>query len=260
MTIAFPFTIIVWLLSITSLHGPWKLGSKLGRIFAIIGCIVLGLSILDIWITVERPPFKTLGETRLWYALILPLVALVTDFRRDMNWLISDALLLASLFLTITLLSPESFDKTLAPALQSPWFIPHVIVYIIAYAILGSASLAALGHILNKGNYIHISSNLIESNVLDRLINIGFGFLTLGLIFGAFWAKEAWGHYWTWDPKETWAAISWLTYLSYIHFRKFNKNSLYACWFLILGFLILLLCWFGMNYLPTASQSVHTYG
>ncbi|WP_218186024.1 cytochrome c biogenesis protein CcsA [Marinifilum fragile] len=85
-------------------------------------------------------------------------------------------------------------------------------------------------------------------------------FLTFGLLFGALWAKEAWGHYWTWDPKETWAFITWMGYLVYIH-RRYQKPSKYvsALWILALAFVILLVCWFGVNYLPSAQFSVHTY-
>ena len=53
----------------------------------------------------------------------------------------------------------------------------------------------------------------------DNLVNVGLAFMTLGMLFGALWAKEAWGHYWSWDPKETWAAATWLGYLCYIHFQ-----------------------------------------
>jgi len=80
------------------------------------------------------------------------------------------------------------------------------------------------------------------------------------LLFGALWAKEAWGHYWTWDPKETWAFITWIIYLLYLHFRypqKLTANQLF--WTLLIAFLVLLMCWFGVNYLPSAANSIHTY-
>ena len=86
-------------------------------------------------------------------------------------------------------------------------------------------------------------------------------FLTFGLLFGALWAKEAWGHYWTWDPKETWAFITWLGYLVYLHHKYNHRESKPLQSFIIVGvsFILLLICWFGVNYLPTAQMSVHTY-
>ena len=153
---------------------------------------------------------------------------------------------------------PENFNKTLMPALHSPWFVPHVIVYIVAYAMLGASSIVALKQLID----IYLKKPLLSSalQLADNLVYLGFSFLTMGLLFGALWAKEAWGHYWTWDPKETWAFLSWAVYLIYIHARIKNsikpKNSL---WILTLAFAILLICWFGVNYLPSAANSVHTY-
>lgn len=94
----------------------------------------------------------------------------------------------------------------------------------------------------------------------DNIVYTGFGFLSLGLIFGALWAKEAWVHYWTWDPKETWAFLAWAVYLIYIHFRiKTNLSQQQVFTILLLTFAILLICWFGINYLPAAMNSIHVY-
>ena len=102
---------------------------------------------------------------------------------------------------------------------------------------------------------------------LDNLVYVGLAFMTFGMLFGALWAKEAWGHYWSWDPKETWAAITWIAYLVYIHYRliptpkgqELKANRL-ALWMLIGSFVLLQMCWWGINYLPSAQgSSVHTY-
>ena len=97
---------------------------------------------------------------------------------------------------------------------------------------------------------------------MDDLVYVGLAFLTIGMLFGALWAKEAWGHYWSWDPKETWAAITWFAYLVYIHYRRLTKHRpRLALWALIIAFLLLQMCWWGINYLPSAQgSSVHTYG
>jgi ABC-type transport system involved in cytochrome c biogenesis permease subunit len=133
--------------------------------------------------------------------------------------------------------------KTLVPALQSPWFAPHVFVYIFAYALLGVAVIIAWW------------------KLADDLVYVSLAFLTIGMLFGALWAKEAWGHYWSWDPKETWAAITWLAYLIYIHYRQIPRHrERLALWILIGSFALLQMCWWGINYLPSAQgSSVHTY-
>ena len=133
--------------------------------------------------------------------------------------------------------------KTLVPALQSPWFAPHVFVYIFAYCLLGVAVIIAWW------------------KLPDDLVYVSLAFLTIGMLFGALWAKEAWGHYWSWDPKETWAAITWLAYLVYVHYRQLpHHRERLALWMLICSFVLLQMCWWGINYLPSAQgSSVHTY-
>ena len=151
------------------------------------------------------------------------------------------------LFVIASLFAYFFFDsyntKTLVPALQSPWFAPHVFVYIFAYTLLGVAVVIAWW------------------KLSDDLVYVSLAFLTIGMLFGALWAKEAWGHYWSWDPKETWAAITWLAYLVYIHYRQIPRHrERLALWILIISFVLLQMCWWGINYLPSAQgSSVHTY-
>jgi ABC-type transport system involved in cytochrome c biogenesis permease subunit len=221
------------------------------------GICSIALFIGFLWVSLDRPPLRTLGETRLWYSFFLPVIGFITYLRWRYNWMLYYSLGLSLLFLFINYLHPENFSKTLMPALQSPWFVPHVVVYIFAYAFLAASSLVAL-----RGLY-QIKKTQLQAKVMlmaDNLVYLGFAFLTLGLLFGALWAKEAWGHYWTWDPKETWAFITWMGYLVYIH-RRYQQPSKYksALWILALAFVILLVCWFGVNYLPSAQFSVHTY-
>jgi ABC-type transport system involved in cytochrome c biogenesis permease subunit len=144
------------------------------------------------------------------------------------------------------------------PALQSIWFVPHVIVYIIAYAFLAGAAIVSLKGLFQNYYKRQLDKYLIQ--LADNLVFLGYAFITLGLIFGALWAKEAWGSYWTWDPKETWAFITWLGYLVYIHYRHSHPAKIIGpLWILALSFVILLICWFGINYLPSAQNSVHVY-
>jgi ABC-type transport system involved in cytochrome c biogenesis permease subunit len=253
-------TIILWFaglltlgLSAKRIRLEWT-----GRICIIIGIINLLFFTVMLWINLERPPMRTLGETRLWYTIFLSSIGLITYFRWKYKTLLAFTISMAFLFLLINLLHPETYDKTLMPALQSPWFIPHVIVYILAYAILAFSSMIAVYGLFKV---YYRTKDAITVKLADNLVYIGFAFLTMGLLFGALWAKEAWGHYWTWDPKETWAFLTWLSYLLYIHFRIFQPGKIKTpLWILSLAFIVLLICWFGINYLPSAENSVHVYG
>ncbi len=234
-----------------------KIMNQVAAALSLAGTLVLFVFVILLWMYLQRPPMRTLGETRLWYAIFLSTIGLISFYRWKYKWLVSYSLGLALIFLIVNLQHPENYDKTLMPALQSPWFVPHVIVYIFAYAMLGASSVVALRNLFVVANEKTVKGSI---QMADNLVYLGFSFLTFGLLFGALWAKEAWGHYWTWDPKETWAFITWMFYLIYIHYRfRHPLEHKKAMSVLALAFLVLLICWFGVNYLPSAQNSVHIY-
>lgn len=251
------FIFPLWIVGMLVLYIKIKRKSFIADLLILTGTLVLLIYTVQLWIHLGRPPFRTLAETRLWYGVFLSLIGIILYYRWRFKWILSYCLSLAMLFLLLNYLKPETFDKTLMPALQSVWFIPHVIVYMIAYAILSGATLIAIDGLLAVWRGNALGNRLIYA---DNLVYIGFAFLTFGLLFGGLWAKEAWGHYWTWDPKETWALITWMIYLLYIHFRYRHKhNELLPLWLLVLAMIAVLICWFGVNYLAVAGNSVHTY-
>jgi len=222
-----------------------------------LGLVIFFSYILIMWITLERPPLRTMGETRLWYSFFLPLAGIIVFSRWQYKWILSFSTLLATVFVCVNIFKPEIHSKTLMPALQSPWFAPHVIVYMMAYALLGAAVVMSVYLLFFKKG----TDTDKEMEITDNLAYVGLSFMTLGMLMGALWAKEAWGHYWSWDPKETWAAITWLAYLVYVHYRQYRPRIVRpALWVLIIAFILLQMCWWGINYLPSAQgASVHTY-
>jgi ABC-type transport system involved in cytochrome c biogenesis permease subunit len=229
------------------------------EILTLVSIFLMASGIAFLWITFERPPMRSIGETRIWYAFFLPLIGWLTYKRWHFKWFLAYSLLMAVVFLCINLLKPEVFIKHLPPALQSAWFVPHVIVYILGYSLLAASALVAFRQLLFKRN----ETDTQAVNLADNLVYAGFALITLGLLFGALWAKVAWGNYWSWDPKETWALITWLVYLVYIHFRfqqhKSQKPQT-AMLLLSLAFFIMLLAWMGMKLIPATQGSIHTYG
>lgn len=220
--------------------------------FSLASVLVLGGFIAGMWISLGRPPLRTMGETRLWYSFFALLSGLFTYAVWRYRWILSFSTVLATVFIVINALRPEIHDQTLMPALQSTWFIPHVTVYMFSYSLLGCAFLLGLAGLFRT------SSNILQA--ADTLVYIGTAFLTFGMLSGCLWAKEAWGHYWGWDPKETWALATWLVYMMYIHMRLVGRTSRRGlCLVLIFAFLCLQMCWWGVNYLPTAQDSIHIY-
>ena len=251
------FAIVSVLLWAVGAFAAWKSKTRVAYVTTILGLLVFFSYIVLMWISLERPPLRTMGETRLWYSLLLPLSGLIVYSRWKYKWILSFSTVLALVFICVNLFKPEIHDKTLMPALQSPWFAPHVIVYMFAYAVLGAATLMAVYLLFIKKKAIAEE----EFTTTDNLVYVGLSFLTIGMLFGALWAKEAWGHYWSWDPKETWAAITWLAYLVYVHYRQVPRHrERLALWVLIVSFVLLQMCWWGINYLPSVKgTSVHTY-
>nr|YP_009391198.1 cytochrome c biogenesis protein ccs1 [Dipterocladia arabiensis]ARW59342.1 cytochrome c biogenesis protein ccs1 [Dipterocladia arabiensis] len=112
----------------------------------------------------------------------------------------------------------------------------------------------------NFNTYRYNRINLLESidNLSYRIIGFGFPLLTIGIIAGAVWANEAWGSYWSWDPKETWALITWLIFAIYLHSRlnqswRGKKPAILAS----IGFIIVWICYLGVNFL---GKGLHSYG
>ena len=225
--------------------------SSVAMILSLAALFVLGAFIVAFGITLGRPPMRTMGETRLWYSFFMLLAGTITYARWRYRWVLSFSTIMASVFMIINILRPEIHDATLMPALQSVWFVPHVAVYMFSYSLLGCATLLAVYQFFTR-------NDLYEA--IDRLIYAGVAFFTIGMLTGALWAKEAWGEFWSWDAKESWAAVTWMLYMLSIHLRLMGKTDkrLNGA-VLIIAFLALQMCWYGVNYLPSATESIHIY-
>nr|QBE88033.1 cytochrome c heme attachment protein [Glinus dahomensis] len=130
--------------------------------------------------------------------------------------------------------------------------------------------LREIQYIKEKGNIVHSASylsvrNYYRSQLIEqldnwsyRVISLGFIFLTIGILSGAVWANEAWGSYWNWDPKETWAFITWTIFAIYLHIRtNTNLQGTNSAIVAFIGFLIIWICYFGVNLLGIG---LHSYG
>ena len=178
----------------------------------------------------------------------------------------------------------------LVPALRSSWLIMHVSVIMVSYAaLLVGSLLSAAVLVTDRGQSLELrsssigsggyrqaqlaadggaagltlsSSSISLSEQLDslsyRTITVGFLLLSIGIVSGAVWANEAWGSWWSWDPKETWALICWLVYAAYLHTRlsrgwQGRRPALVA----VAGFVVICVCYIGVNLLGIG---LHSYG
>ena len=172
----------------------------------------------------------------------------------------------------------------LIPALKSNWLIMHVTVMLFSYAALVCGSILSIVFlilnqfvqtewlsqlILNTDQFSSFKSLSIKNQRIPilltqidhysyRIIGVGFPFLTIGILSGAIWANEAWGSYWSWDPKETWALITWLVFAIYLHTRYlYNWSGLKSSILGATGFILIWICYIGVNLL---GKGLHSYG
>ncbi|CAN1199365.1 Cytochrome c biogenesis protein CcsA [Linum perenne] len=236
--------------------------SEKGRItcfFCITGLLVTR------WIYSGHLPLSNLYESLIFLSWILSIIHMVPYFKNKnyLSPIMSPSTFFIQGFATSGLLTNMHQSSTLAPALQSQWLMMHVSMMVLGYAALLCGSLLSVALLisfcfLSCRNYYKVQ--LIQQ--LDhwgfRIIGFGFFFLTIGILSGAVWANEAWGSYWSWDPKETWAFITWIIFAIYFHIRV-NKNGegLNPAMVASLGFFLIWTCYFGVNLLGIG---LHSYG
>ncbi len=162
----------------------------------------------------------------------------------------------------------QADPQNLVPALKSYWMHAHVLANFIGYGAFAVAAGSGIMYLVRRhaekpgrrdGIAMHVLPGLVETDALMyRAIAIGFVTFTIATILGAAWAYNAWGGYWSWDPKETWSLIVWLTYAAYLHLR-FVKGWAgdRMAWWAILGFAITLFCFLGVNMFLSG---LHSYG
>ena len=136
-------TIALWLVGGGLIYSKSKALRGFAIISHLVATVLIGGFIVALWNGLERPPLRTLAETRIWYAFFMGLIGYAIYLLYRQKWMLSYSAVMGIVFVGLTYTHPDTMNKALMPALQSVWFIPHVIVYIFAYAMLGMASLTA---------------------------------------------------------------------------------------------------------------------
>nr|YP_009267194.1 cytochrome c heme attachment protein [Arthraxon prionodes]ANN36490.1 cytochrome c heme attachment protein [Arthraxon prionodes]ARS84187.1 cytochrome c heme attachment protein [Arthraxon prionodes]UFH82535.1 cytochrome c heme attachment protein [Microstegium vimineum]UFH82871.1 cytochrome c heme attachment protein [Arthraxon lancifolius] len=288
-TISIVITIHLITLLVRELRGLRNSSEKgmIATFFSITGFLV------SRWVYSGHFPLSNLYESLIflsWTLYILHTIPKIQNSQNDLSTITTPSTILTQGFATSGLLTEMHQSTILVPALQSQWLMMHVSMMLLSYATLlcGSLLSAALLIIRFRKNFDFFSlkknvflktfffseieiysfpvfTNYYKYQLTERLdswsyrvISLGFTLLTVGILCGAVWANEAWGSYWNWDPKETWAFITWTIFAIYLHSRtnqnwKGTNSALVAS----IGFLIIWICYFGINLLGIG---LHSYG
>jgi len=150
--------------------------------------------------------------------------------------------------------------QPLVPALQSWWMKIHVPANFIGYGTFSLSAMVAVAYLLKSHGMLADRLPPLEllDDVMYQAIAVGFAFFTIATILGALWAAQAWGGYWSWDPKETWALIVWLNYAAWLHMRLMKGlRGRVAAWWALVGLLITTFAFLGVNMFLSG---LHSYG
>jgi cytochrome c-type biogenesis protein CcsB len=280
-----------------SLFNDSNLLTKIGRFNTIIANLLLFFILCSRWIVAGYFPLSNLYESLLFLTWTLLTIYLYIETKTKSKLIGSILIPVAVLingFANLTLSPEMQKSSPLVPALQSNWLMMHVSMMLLSYATLIMGSLLCILFLVISRNkdvdlkiiddsslpLYNIMLDYYETKLLSpsneiselgklkllqsidnwsyRIIGLGFPFLTIGIISGGVWANEAWGSYWSWDPKETWALITWLVFATYLHARitkgwEGKKTAILGG----LGFFVIWICYLGVNFL---GKGLHSYG
>jgi cytochrome c-type biogenesis protein CcsB len=209
-------------------------------------------------------PISNLYEVFILFSLITALFYLYYEQQYATRQLGPFVLLVISaavgFLLWYTISREASGIQPLVPALQSWWMKIHVPANFIGYGTFSLAAMVSAAYLLKSRG--HLVDRLPPLEVLDdvmyKAIAVGFAFFTIATILGALWAAEAWGGYWSWDPKETWALIVWLNYAAWLHMRLMKGlRGRAAAWWALVGLLVTTFAFLGVNMFLSG---LHSYG
>jgi len=222
--------------------------------------------IVRAWMATGHPPFQTLFQSLVFFSWSVTFFFFITRLLTRVRLIGLFTTVFAAAALAFALGKPDFREVLMPPALQSVWFIPHVIFYFFGYGALFISFVTALLHLrfpqpktVTLNHWLGYSEVNFERFTYNA-IRFGFFLITLGLFVGAVWAESAWSAYWSWDPKENWALITWLIYLAYLHLRRRPRwQGKPAAIFAIVGFAAVIVTYLGVNYLPSIAGALHAY-
>jgi len=234
---------------------------RFGFVVFLIAAHLCVIHVAKDWRETGQPPLGSMYHVLVFLgASALPSYAAIV-LGRKLKWMAPVIVLCGAAPLALTLMPIHSFQRDaawhLAPALQSPWFIPHVMAYMVSYLLCFIAAVIHATAFLFSEEGSENNTRLVSS--AHEVLTLAFPLLTFGMLSGALWANSIWGRYWSWDQKEVWAAITWTMYLVYFHCRKGGKMRRFTGLAHAMAFLALLTTFFLVNILPKLASKLHSY-
>ena len=257
VTFVYLASFVVFLVSEVAGKAAWE---KTGRLITLGGFIAHTGGIVLRWVESHQAgmghaPLSNFYESLVFFSWSVVLLYLVFSWKQARGIVGTFVMPVAFLLMAYASFSPtvDSQIKPLIPALKSNWLIIHVITCFLGYAAFVLASVFGIMTLRQSDNPGRTGA---VDGMLDNCLKTGYILFTLGIVTGSVWAHVAWGRYWGWDPKETWALITWFIYTAAIHVRiRDGSTSRRFAVILIIGLAGVLFTYFGVNYMP----GLHSY-
>lgn len=221
------------------------------------GFAALTLYLIARGIIAHRFPLSNQFEFGAAFAWGIALMLIILRLRLKAEWLSAVAMPMAFLVLSYAALQPREITE-LMPALRSTWFVFHIGSAVFSYSAFILAGCVGVRYLLLVRKSDADELKLHQMDYLSyRLVALGFLLLTVVILTGAIWAEQAWSSFWTWDPKEVWALITWIIYVVYLHLRlRSRKKGLAMAWYVVIAVPVVLFTFAGVN---TLMSGLHTY-
>ncbi|WP_413672895.1 c-type cytochrome biogenesis protein CcsB [Massilia cellulosiltytica] len=260
-------TVFYWLGLLTRSPFGGSVGSKLcwaAVVLGFTGMMVRWYESYLIGTDVGHIPVSNLYEVFILFSMITAMFYLYYEQRYQTRQLGPFVLLVISaavgFLLWYTVARDAAEIQPLVPALQSWWMKIHVPANFIGYGTFALAAMVGSAYLLKSHGILadRLPSLEVLDDVMYKAISVGFAFFTVATILGALWAAEAWGGYWSWDPKETWALIVWLNYAAWLHMRLMSGlRGRAAAWWALIGLVVTTFAFLGVNMFLSG---LHSYG
>jgi cytochrome c-type biogenesis protein CcsB len=255
------FATFIAVIRLTGSKNPEKF-ARLSIMLTYLSTFVLTIGVVSRGVAAERAPWGNMYEYAIAGTLAVLIVYLIMARRQDISGISVFVLMpsLLSLGLAQTVLYIPVAD--LVPALKSGWLVIHVASTIIAGGGFSIGFAFAVGQLMAAKSKSKFAAKLPSETQLElssyRVTAWSFAVWTFAVLAGAIWAEEAWGRFWGWDPKETWALITWIAYAAYLHARiTVGWRGAKAASLAIIGYATYLFNFFGVNIL---FDGLHSYG
>ena len=258
-TIAFVLLILSWIVQVVFLLRKETQLDPVTHYILIVSALLLFAVTVIRSIQINFVALTNTYESLVFFAGGIALVLAIYRIRnkeRALPYMMFGGTFIAAVLLAIASAPVLPKDiKPPIPALQSYWLVLHVSVSFIGEAFFTIAFVAAIYFLFLKDE----DKKKRTDKIIYRTVAIGYPIFTAGaLIFGAIWAQYAWGKYWGWDPKETWALITWFVYTGYLHTRLVKKwRGKLTAVLAIVGYVFTIFTFFGVNYILSG---LHSYG